>query len=146
MRRLMDAVEGMEVITLHRVSDMARESIAALEAAVWLGCRGPFSGQTGSALEGAETLGNLVRRTAGRIDVMADCGVWKENIRSIHERSGVLAFHTMGRDAPLDSGMIYRKPSVSIGLLSLSEYELWRTDMREFEACAKIVHPLGLAH
>lgn len=38
--------------------------------------------------------------------------------------------------------MIYRKPGVSMGLPSLSEYELWRTDQREFEECAKIVHAL----
>ena len=38
--------------------------------------------------------------------------------------------------------MIYRKDTVSMGLPSLSEYQLWRTDEREFRACAEIVHSL----
>lgn len=142
MRRLMDAAGGMEV-TLHRAFDMARDPLAALEAAVRLGCRTILtSGQARNALEGAELLRELVLRAAGRIDVMAGCGVRRDNIREIHARSGVRAFHTTGRSAPLDSGMIYRKPGVSMGLPSLSEYELWQTDRREFEACAEIVHAL----
>ena len=32
---------------------------------------------------------------------------------------------------------------VSMGLPSLSEYELWRTDEEEFALCARIVHGLA---
>ena len=143
MRSLMDAAGGMEV-TLHRAFDMTRDPLAALEAAVRLGCRTILaSGQAGNALEGAEVLRELVRRAAGRIEIMAGCGVRRENIRAIYDRAGVRAFHTTGRSGPLDSGMVYRKPGVSMGLPSLSEYELWRTDEREFKACAKLVHALG---
>lgn len=145
MRHLVDAAGGMEV-TLHRAFDMTRDPFAALEAAVRLGCRTILtSGQAGNALEGAEVLRELVLRALGRIEIMAGCGVRKENIRAIHERTGVQSFHTTGRSAPIDSGMIYRKPGVSMGLPSLSEYELWRTDEREFEECAKIVHALSAA-
>lgn len=143
MRSLMDAAGGMEV-TLHRAFDMTRDPLAALEAAVRLGCRTILtSGQAGNALEGAEVLRELVRRAAGRIEIMAGCGVRRENIRAIYDRAGVRAFHTTGRSGPLDSGMVYRKPGVSMGLPFLSEYELWRTDEREFKACAKLVHALG---
>ena len=143
MRRLTDAAGGMDV-TLHRAFDMTRDPFAALEAAVQLGCRTILtSGQARSALEGAEVLGELTLRAAGRIGIMAGCGVRRENIRAIHERAGVWAFHTTGRSAPLESGMRYRKPGVSMGLPSLSEYELWRTDQEEFAECARIVHGLG---
>lgn len=136
---------GMEV-TLHRAFDMTRDPFAALEASVRLGCRTILtSGQARNALEGAKVLRELVRRAAGRIEIMAGCGVRKENIRAIYDRAGVRAFHTTGRSGPLDSGMIYRKPGVSMGLPSLSEYELWRTDEQEFEECAKIVHTLSAA-
>ncbi|WP_325214117.1 copper homeostasis protein CutC [Oscillibacter sp.] len=82
---------------------MDRKSIVAPETTVWRSYRTILtSGQTDSAPEGAETLGNLARQAAGRIEIMADCGVWKENIRSSHERSDVLTFHTTGRGAPLD--------------------------------------------
>ena len=143
MRRLMDSAEGMDV-TLHRAFDMTRDPDAALDAAIRLGCRTILtSGQARNAPEGAEVLRKLVLRASGRIEIMAGCGVRSENIRAIHERTGVRAFHTTGRSAPLDSGMIYRKPGVSMGLPSLSEYERWQTDEREFEECAKIVHALG---
>ena len=73
---------------------------------------------------------------------MAGCGVRKENIRDIHARTGVHIFHTSGRRGPVDSGMVYRKATVSMGLPSLPEYELWRTDEAEFRACAETVHGL----
>ena len=143
MRRLADSAGGMD-ITLHRAFDMTRDPFAALEAAVRLGCRTILtSGQARNALEGAELLGELVRRAAGRIEIMAGCGVRKENIRAIHQRAGIRAFHTTGGGTPLDSGMLYRKPGVSMGLPSLPEYELRQTGRQEFEACARVVHALG---
>ena len=142
MSRLMEAAGDMEV-TLHRAFDMARDPLEALEAAVRLGCRTILtSGQQRDALAGAETLRALRERAAGRIALMAGSGVRKENIRDIHARTGVRVFHTSGRRGPVDSGMLYRRSTVSMGLPSLSEYELWRTDEEEFRACADIVHSL----
>ena len=142
MGRLMDCAGGMEV-TLHRAFDMTRDPFAALEEAVSLGCRTILtSGQAGSAAQGKETLRQIFLRAAGRIDVMAGCGVKKENIGEIHAHTGIWSFHTTGRRGPADSGMRYRKTAVSMGLPSLSEYELWQTDEQEFRSCARIVHSL----
>ena len=142
MRRLADSAGGMD-ITLHRAFDMTRDPFAALEAAVRLGCRTILtSGQASSAPAGLEILRTLRARAAGRIGVMAGCGVKKENIRAIFDGAGITAFHTSGRGAPIDSGMVYRKAGVSMGLPSLSEYEIWRTDPEEFRLCAEIVHGL----
>ena len=93
-------------------------------------------------MAGLEVLRVLRARAAGRIDIMAGCGVKKENIRAIFDGAGITSFHTTGRGAPLDSGMVYRKAGVSMGLPSLSEYEVWRTDPEEFRSCAEIVHGL----
>lgn len=143
MERLMDRAGGLEV-TLHRAFDMTRDPFAALETAVELGCRTVLtSGQAGSAPEGVELLGRLHRQAGERICVMAGSGVKSGNIREIHRRTGIRTFHTTGRRGPVDSGMLYRKEGVSMGLPSLSEYELWRTDEEEFRACAQIVHSLG---
>ena len=101
------------------------------------------SGQARSAAEGCQVLGEVFRRAAGRIHIMAGSGVKKENIRAIYDRTGIRIFHTTGRKGPVDSGMRYRKAEVSMGLPSLSEYELWRTDEKEFRACARLVHALG---
>lgn len=142
MARLTERAEGME-ITLHRAFDMTRDPFAALEEAVRLGVTAILtSGQAGSAPAGRELLRELTARSAGRIDIMAGAGVNKTNIRSLHEYAGVTSFHTSARRGAADSGMRYRKEGVSMGLPSLSEYELWRTDEEEFRACAQIVHSL----
>lgn len=142
MKRLMAAAGDMEV-TLHRAFDMARDPFETLEGAVELGCTTILtSGQAADALSGADTLAELVRRAGGRICIMAGSGVRKDNIRAIHEKTGICVFHTTGRRGPVDSGMIYRKAGVSMGLPSLSEYELWRTNEEEFRACALAVHSL----
>lgn len=143
MARLMERAAGMEV-TLHRAFDMTRDPFAALEKAVrQLGVTTILtSGQAGSAPAGKELLRELTARAAGRIDIMAGAGVNKTNIRALHEYTGVTSFHTSARRGAVDSGMRYRKEGVSMGLPSLSEYELWRTDEEEFRACARIVHAL----
>ncbi len=141
--RLMDRAGDMEV-TLHRAFDMTRDPFAALETAVSLGCRTILtSGQERSAAAGKDLLRELRTRAAGRIDIMAGSGVRKDNIQEIHDHTGLTTFHTTGRKSPVDSGMVYRKSTVSMGLPSLSEYELWRTDEEEFALCARIVHSLA---
>lgn len=140
---LMERAEGMEV-TLHRAFDMARDPLETLEQAAELGCATILtSGQAADALAGADVLAQLVRRAAGRVRIMAGSGVRRDNIRPIFEKTGVRTFHTTGRRGAVDSGMVYRKKGVSMGLPSLSEYELWRTDQEEFAACARIVHGLA---
>lgn len=143
MARLMERAGGMEV-TLHRAFDMTRDPFAALETAVSLGCRTILtSGQERSAAAGKDLLRELRTRAAGRIDIMAGSGVRKDNIQEIHDHTGIITFHTTGRKGPVDSGMVYRKSTVSMGLPSLSEYELWLTDEEEFALCARIVHGLA---
>lgn len=142
MARLMERAVGMEV-TLHRAFDMTRDPFAALEEAVRLGVTTILtSGQAGSAPAGKELLRELTARAAGRINIMAGAGVNRTNIRMLHEYAGVTSFHTSARRGAVDSGMRYRKEGVSMGLPSLSEYELWRTDEEEFRVCAQIVHSL----
>ena len=143
MGRLMDHAAGMEV-TLHRAFDMTRDPFAALDTAAELGCRTILtSGQAQSAPEGIALLGELRRKAAGRVTIMAGSGVKKENIRTIYEKTGILAYHTTARRGATDSGMVYRKEGVSMGLPSLSEYELWRTDPEEFRICAETAHTLA---
>ena len=144
MARLMEAAGSLD-ITLHRAFDMTRDPLEALETAVRLGCRTILtSGQARDALTGAEVLRTVHARAAGRIHILAGSGVRKENIRELHRRTGVRCFHTTGRRGPVDSGMVYRKSTVSMGLPSLSEYEIWQTDEEEFRACAEAVHSLEI--
>ena len=140
MRRLMDCAGGIDV-TLHRAFDMTRDPIDTLEAAIALGCKTILtSGQEKDVVAGKDTLKAVYEKAAGRIDIMAGCGVKKWNIQEIHDHTGIIVFHTTGRKDPLDSGMVYRKSTVFMGLPSLSEYEIWQTDEQEFRECAQIVH------
>ena len=141
--QLVREAEGMEV-TFHRAFDMTRDPFRALEDAVSLGCRTILSsGQAANAALGAPLLAKLNGQAAGRIDLMAGCGVKRTNIAGIAAQTGITTFHTTGRKGSVDSGMRYRKEGVSMGLPSLSEYELWLTDEAEFRACAETVHALG---
>ena len=143
MARLMGCAGDMDV-TLHRAFDMTRDPLEALEDAVRLDCRTILtSGQARSAAEGKEVLRAVFRQAAGRLDIMAGSGVKRGNLLEIHRYTGIRAFHTTGRRGPVESGMRYRKEGVSMGLPSLSEYELWRTDEEEFRACGEIVHALA---
>ena len=143
MARLMGCAGDMHV-TLHRAFDMTRDPLEALEDAVRLDCRTILtSGQARSAAEGKEVLRAVFRQAAGRLDIMAGSGVKRGNILEIHRYTGIRAFHTTGRRGPVESGMRYRKEGVSMGLPSLSEYELWRTDEGESRACGEIVHALA---
>lgn len=142
MRRMMDAAGGMDV-TLHRAFDMTRDPFETLEQAIGLGCKTILtSGQARDAAAGKDTLKEIFSRAAGRITIMAGSGVKKENIQELHDYTGISVFHTSGRKAARNSGMTYRKETVSMGLPSLSEYEIWQTDEDEFRACAAIVHSL----
>ena len=140
MRRLMDCAGGIDV-TLHRAFDMTRDPFDTLEAAIALGCKTILtSGQEKDVVAGKDTLKAVYEKAAGRIDIMAGCGVKKWNIQEIHDHTGIIVFHTTGRKDPLDSGMVYRKSTVFMGLPSLSEYGIWQTDEQEFRECAQIVH------
>lgn len=142
MERLIRSAGAMHV-TLHRAFDMTRDPFVSLEQAIALGCRTILtSGQESTAAKGAALLRELRERAAGRIDIMAGGSVRKENIQDIHDKAGILTFHTTGRKGVVDSGMRYRKSTVSMGLPSLSEYDLWQTDEDEFRRCAQIVHNL----
>ena len=140
MKRMMACAGDMDV-TLHRAFDMTRDPFKTLEEAIELGCKTILtSGQQGDVVKGKDCLKEVYEKAAGRIDIMAGCGVKKWNIQEIHDHTGIVVFHTTGRKGVLDSGMKYRKDTVAMGLPSLSEYEIWQTDEQEFRECAEIVH------
>lgn len=124
--RIIEAA-GTTPVNLHRAFDMCRDMDEALEDAKKLGIVSILSsGGCSSALEGLNTLNHL-KQNAGKIDIMAGAGVNPESLRYMKEHSCLTAFHMSGKKV-LKSQMEYRNPKVSMGLPSLSEYEIWQTD------------------
>ncbi len=127
LERLVRAAGGMSV-TLHRAFDMCRDPFAAMEQAIALGIDTILtSGQQNACRQGAALLGELQKRSDGRIRIMAGAGVDASVIPGLYRETGITAYHMTGK-TELASPMRYRNQEVSMGLPSLSEYTLFRTD------------------
>lgn len=130
---------GTLSITLHRAFDMCVDPYDAMEKAIGLGVDTILtSGQKNSAWEGRELLEDLVIEADGRIDIMAGAGVNAEVIKALRKETKLTSFHMSGK-ITLDSAMKYRKEGVSMGLPSLSEYEIWQTSEEAVRAAADAV-------
>lgn len=100
MRHLIAAARPLSV-TFHRAFDETADPFEALEEIIALGCdRLLTSGHAPDAFAGRALIGELVRRAAGRIVIMAGCGVRPGNIEQIAADSGAPEFHSSRWEAP----------------------------------------------
>ena len=99
------------------------------------------SGQQNSAVKGAELLAELQRQAAGRIRIQAGGGICADAIRELYPKTGVTAYHMSGK-IELASPMQYRKENVNMGLPSLSEYTLYRTDVKAVRSARVVLEEL----
>ncbi|MBR3810925.1 MAG: copper homeostasis protein CutC [Agathobacter sp.] len=126
MKELMQEANGLSV-TLHRAFDMCKDPFQALEESISLGMHTILtSGQKASAWEGRDLLCQLIKQADGRIDIMAGAGISASVIEKLIPVTKGTSYHMSGK-ITLDSKMKYRKAEVSMGLPSLSEYEIWQT-------------------
>lgn len=127
MELLMEDAGGMSV-TLHRAFDLCADPYKALEEAAALGIHTILtSGQRESSLEGKECLRKLAEQSRGRVAIMAGGGIGGAAIRTLYPATGITAYHMSGKKI-CGSAMAYRTSQVHMGLGSLSEYEIYRTD------------------
>lgn len=113
-RRLMQCAEGMSV-TFHRAFDMCRNPQKALEDIISLGFdRILTSGQQPDALSGAPLLQELNKQAAGRIILLAGCGVNENNIGRLRSLTGLNEFHFSAR-TKIRSNMEYINTQVYMG-------------------------------
>ena len=95
-------------LTFHRAFDRCRDPFEALEQLIDLGFdRILTSGQQPKAIEGAPLLQKLHQQAAGRIILLAGCGVNEQNIRSLYEQTDI--------KEPMKSKMEYSNPEVFMG-------------------------------
>ena len=132
-RYLMEQSRGMSV-TMHRAMDRAADPEQALENVIALGFdRILTSGQQPKAIQGIDLLARLHRQAAGRIILMAGSGVTEQNIREIHEKTGLTEFHFSARE-PHPSAMQYVNPDLYMGRPGLGEASLDYTTARRVGA------------
>ncbi|MDO5361432.1 MAG: copper homeostasis protein CutC [Eubacteriales bacterium] len=141
MKELMDAAGDMSV-TLHRAFDVCVDPYETMEQAIELGIDTILtSGQKNVCTEGAELLRNLVEKSKDRITIQVGSGVGADVIRKMYPLTGAKAYHMSGK-VTLDSVMEYRKEGVNMGLPTLSEFEVWRTDAEKIKAAKKVLEEL----
>ena len=122
-----EASQGLQ-LTLHRAFDVCRDAHEALEQAIAIGFDTILtSGQQATAMEGAALLGALVRQAGDRIAIMPGSGVSAANIAQLRAQTGARAFHLSAKKTA-QSGMIFRRDGVPMGLPMMSEFERFMTD------------------
>lgn len=139
MEQLMETAQGMSV-TFHRAFDVCRDPYTALEDIIRLGCdRILTSGQQPTAEQGIPLLKALQKQAAGRITLLAGCGVNEQNIARIARETGIHEFHFSAREN-VESGMGYRNEAVSMGgTVHIAEYTRpVTTEKRVQETIAKL--------
>ena len=125
-RLLMDHAKGLSV-TFHRAFDRCAHPTEALEQLIDLGIdRVLTSGQQPQALQGAPLLRQLHAQAAGRIILLAGCGVNESNIRQLYQLTGITEFHFSARET-FKSKMQYSNPDVFMGDPNADEDSLMYT-------------------
>lgn len=158
MRELMEAAGDMKV-TMHRAFDVCADPLRTYEQAWELGIDTILtSGQESDCVKGMPLLEKLCglqlsddckerklqdkeaaypHKQVKKPQIMAGAGVTPEVIRQFLIRTDITAFHLSAKQI-LDSGMRYRREGVPMGLPTMSEYGIYRTD-REIVAQARRV-------
>lgn len=138
-RYLMECSKGMSV-TCHRAFDRAVNPEQALETVINLGFdRILTSGQQPKAIQGVDLLARLNRQAAGRIILMAGSGVTEQNVRELHEATGLTEFHFSARE-PHPSAMQYVNPDLYMGRPGANEAALdYTTARRVADTIAQLV-------
>ena len=141
MEELVKAAGGMGV-TLHRAFDVCRDPYEALEQCVSMGIDTILtSGQKSSAWEGRELLADLLKKSAGRIDILAGAGISPEVIEKLAPCTGIRSFHMSGKVAK-DSRMEFRREGVPMGIPGFSEFDIWQTDEENVRRAVKVLEGL----
>lgn len=141
MKELIEEAKGMSV-TLHRAFDMCKNPFMALEEARKLGINTILtSGQKNTCIDGVELLKELVEKAQGETEILVGGGVDASVLPVLAEKTKAKAYHISGKIS-MESEMRYRKQDVSMGIASVSEYEIWRTSEKRVREARKILDEL----
>lgn len=138
MNALAEIAGDMDV-ALHRAFDVCRNPQEVLEQAVEIGIKTILtSGQKNSAWEGRDLIKELVKQSAGRIEILAGAGISPEMIEKLIPYTGTMSYHMSGK-VTLESRMEFRREGVSMGFPGFSEYEIWQTDAEKIRKAVEVL-------
>ena len=130
MKPLIAAAEGAP-LTLHRCIDVSRDLCNTWRDAKALGIDTILtSGGASDCMKGLESIGSLLalQDSEGGPEILIGAGVNAEKIRTIRSRfPNARAFHASGKTL-IESGMIFRRKDVPMGLPGLDEWHIQQTD------------------
>ena len=129
MKPLIEAADG-KGLTLHRCIDVSRDPVKTYLEAGELGIDTVLtSGAKGNCLAGLDTIGQLLdlRDTQNGPEVLIGAGVKAPVIETIRARyPQARAFHMSGK-MDVESGMIFRREEVPMGIPGLDEWHIQQT-------------------
>ena len=129
MKPLIEAAAGSG-LTLHRCIDVSRAPEQTYRDAASLGIDTVLtSGAAGNCMAGIEAIGRLLslRDEISGPEVLVGAGVKAEVIRAFRDRfPSATAFHMSGK-TDLESGMVFRRKDVPMGLPGLDEWHIQQT-------------------
>lgn len=141
MKELMEEAQGMTV-TLHRAFDMCQDPFQTLEEAKRIGIHTILtSGQKNVCTGGMDLLKELVEQAQGKTEILVGGGVDASVLPVLAEKTKAKAFHMSGK-VSIESEMQYRKQDVSMGVASVSEYEIWRTSEKRIREARRVLDHL----
>ena len=136
MKPLVEAC-GDKGITLHRCIDVSRDPVQTYLEAGKLGIDTVLtSGAASGCRLGKNVIGQLLalREAEGGPEVLIGAGVNASVIRAFRQEfPGARAFHMSGK-LELESGMIFRREGVPMGLPGLDEWHIQQTDPEAVKA------------
>lgn len=130
MEPLLKKAEGSG-LTLHRCIDVSRDPCRTYQDAQKLGIDTVLtSGAAGSSLKGMDTIGVLLemRDAYQGPEVLVGAGVNAKTITAFRQQfPQVRAFHMSGK-TDLESGMVFRREGIPMGIPGLDEWHIQQTD------------------
>lgn len=134
-----DDIREKKSLTFHRAFDMTADPLQALEDIIALGFdRILTSGCAATAEAGIPMLRKLNEKAAGRIIIMAGCGVNATNAARILTETGVRSLHASCSHR-VESHMRFRNSGASMGSGSDDEYGWASTDIEKVRALREII-------
>ena len=136
MAPLLEAAQGCG-LTLHRCIDVSADPVKTYRSAAAMGIDTVLtSGAAGNCLAGKDVIARLMacRDAEGDPEVLIGAGVNAKVIAQLRkEISGARAFHMSGK-TEIESGMVFRREGVPMGLPGLNEWHIQQTSRAAVQA------------